>query len=251
MKTNTLFTWWLLAFGAIVVDQAKSQQITQLQLVNTTTDTFISPPLIDGAVLPLASYPAGTWTIVANASASTKSVVFTLNGNIIRTEGGAPWTMTGDRGTPPDFKPWDQATAGAYSLIVTPYNGTSGSGTPGTSLTVTFTILPLSPVPAPVPTPRPAPIPAPAPVPVPAPVAAPAPCPVPVPAPVPAPTPIPEAKNCTVPQVRVTVRRKKKFAQIFCSQKAYRLSLSLSSRAALQHSSLEVGDRVGQTWPIR
>jgi hypothetical protein len=101
MKTIpcTLFTWSPLAlFGAIVVDldQVKSQQITLLQLVNTTTNTFISPPLVNGAVIPLAMYPAGSWTIDAVASSGTKSVRFNLDGNpTYRTELSAPWSMTG------------------------------------------------------------------------------------------------------------------------------------------------------------
>jgi hypothetical protein len=141
MKTSALFLLLLLVLVAIF-DQAKSQQITRLQLVNTLTNTFISPPLTNGAVISLASYPAGTWTIVANASSSTKSVGFNLDGNsAYRTENVVPWSMTGDYGTLPRYFPWNQSTAGVHSLVVTPYNQTNRQGTPGASRTVTFTIM--------------------------------------------------------------------------------------------------------------
>jgi hypothetical protein len=128
MKTITnLFAWSLLAVGAIV-DRAKSQQITQLQLVDIPTNTFISPPLIDGAVINLATLPSGTWTIVANASSSTKSVRFGLDGNSnYRTENSAPWSMTGNNHRPlvaPFFlSPKRQSTVDHSLFCIANYSG--------------------------------------------------------------------------------------------------------------------------------
>jgi hypothetical protein len=160
----------LMLLVVAIFGQAQSQTITGFQLLNTTSGSVIGN-LANGATLYSSTLPTD-WTIVALATSSTKSVAFNLDGNAtFRTENAKPWSMTGDdAGTPPNYFPWKPVpSTGNHILIAIPYNQTKKQGPPGSSYSVTFSIVATAPVPAPVPAPRPAPVPAPLPAPVPAP----------------------------------------------------------------------------------
>jgi hypothetical protein len=92
---RTLFSWLLLMIVALLFDQVKSQAITALQFARINTTVIAN--LTNGATISLATFLSGTWTIVALATTSTKSVAFSLDGNsTFRTENSAPWSMTGN-----------------------------------------------------------------------------------------------------------------------------------------------------------
>ncbi|MEP7071654.1 MAG: fibronectin type III domain-containing protein [Verrucomicrobiota bacterium] len=73
------------------------------------------------------------------ASASgVVSVVFKLDGTVVRTENGAPYTVAGDsKGVYTVWKP----SVGNHVLIATPYNATNGAGTSGAPIQVNFTVV--------------------------------------------------------------------------------------------------------------
>ena len=112
------------------------QGVTDFTLVNARTNQDVGPigegDEVDRAVLP-------AFSIRANITpGNTRSVVFTLNGTRFRTENVAPYALGGDvRGnyTPLNLGP------GTYTLTATPYSQGGGSGNPGRSQTITFTVI--------------------------------------------------------------------------------------------------------------
>ena len=114
--------------------------VASYTLVNASTNADIQP-LTAGAVLNLATLPTRSLNIRANTSPATVgSVVFALSGAVARsqTESFAPYALFSDDGgvyvawTPP---------VGNYSLLATPYSGGGGAGSPGTALTVAFSVI--------------------------------------------------------------------------------------------------------------
>jgi hypothetical protein len=117
MQTIALFSLLLLV---AIFNQAKSQAITGLQLINTLASAVIGP-LNNGDTLSLATLPP-SWTIVASATSLTKSVAFNLDGNsTYHTENAAPWSMTGDVGVPPQYFAWNPVPLGGHNLILSPF----------------------------------------------------------------------------------------------------------------------------------
>ncbi|MGB7156920.1 MAG: Ig-like domain-containing protein, partial [Tepidisphaeraceae bacterium] len=114
---------------------ASATAVTSLKLVNADTDTIISS-LNNGATINLAQ--ARRLSVQAMVSGSVGSVRFRLDGATIQTENAAPYTIAGDSAG--DYIAWTP-TAGTHTLKVTPYSGANGSGTIGTSKTVTFTVI--------------------------------------------------------------------------------------------------------------
>ena len=115
------------------------QSVTSYTLVNATTNADIQP-LSAGAVLNLATLPTRRLNIRANTSPATVgSVVFALSGAATRnqTESVTPYALFSDNGGV--YNSWTPPL-GNYSLTATPYTGGGGGGTPGTALTIAFTV---------------------------------------------------------------------------------------------------------------
>ena len=76
----------------------------------------------------------------ANVSGSPiASVRFAYDGNSnYRTENAAPYALAGD--TSGDYNAWTPSV-GSQSLSATPYSSTGATGTAGTPLTITFTVV--------------------------------------------------------------------------------------------------------------
>lgn len=150
---------------ATVLATSQGLAATGLVVVNSETERDMFA-LVDGQVLVLDKMPP--FTIRAVVSGSPGSVWFWVNGDIVKREGQAPYSISGDRNG--DYKEWD-IDPGVYTITVTPYSERRGSGTVGVSLTMVVKIFPsarATPVPV-APTPMtPAPV-TPAPV-TPAPV---------------------------------------------------------------------------------
>ena len=88
----------------------------------------------------LATLPTRNLNVRANTSPATVgSVVFVLSGTQSRnqTETTPPYALFGDTGG--NYDPWTPALGG-YTLKGTPFSGSGGSGTAGTSLTITFSV---------------------------------------------------------------------------------------------------------------
>ena len=138
-------------FGAPVSSATPS--VTRLALVNADTDSDIGT-LNAGGTLNLATLPTRNLNVRADVSGSVGSVRFTLDGTVVRTENTAPYAMGGD--TSGNYAPWTPSV-GSHSVTATPFATSDGSGSPGTALTVPFSVVDQAPVPSPTPTPTPTP----------------------------------------------------------------------------------------------
>ncbi|WP_073109749.1 PKD domain-containing protein, partial [Hymenobacter daecheongensis] len=115
------------------------QAVTSFTLINADSDQDIQT-LANGGTLNLAALPTRNLNLRANTSpAAVGSVRFSLGGAQSRsqTENVVPYALFSDTGG--DYNPWTPAV-GTYSLTATPYTGGNGTGTPGTPLTISFSV---------------------------------------------------------------------------------------------------------------
>lgn len=114
------------------------QAVVTLMLVNATTDQDIGP-VTDGMVINFSA-TGNQLNIRADTSPATVgSVRFAFNGNPnYETQSGKPYTIGGDTLT--DYWPWTPPL-GHHTLTATPFTGSGASGTAGTPLSVTFTVV--------------------------------------------------------------------------------------------------------------
>ncbi|MCJ8164431.1 T9SS type A sorting domain-containing protein [Pontibacter sp. E15-1] len=113
---------------------APSPSGISLSVYNADTKTEMIA-LNDGATIDLGKLATKNLNIRANIS-NVGSVKFALSGTATKSavESSAPYDLMGDNGA------WVPAT-GTYTLKVTPYSGSKGSGTAGTSYTVNFVVV--------------------------------------------------------------------------------------------------------------
>ena len=114
---------------------------TSFTLVDADAATDVDiQPLVNGAILNLATLPTRNLNIRANADpATTGSVVFALSGPQTQnqTESLVPYALFSDVNG--DYNAWTPPV-GNYTLLATPYSGSGGSGTPGATLSISFTV---------------------------------------------------------------------------------------------------------------
>lgn len=119
-----------------------TQAVTGLTLIDADTDQPVAgfDPMASGAVLNLGTLPTRNLNLRANTSPATVgSVVFGYDGNAAyHTENGAPYALAGDAAG--NYNPWTP-TVGSHSAGATPYSSTGGTGTAGTGVTITFTVV--------------------------------------------------------------------------------------------------------------
>ena len=116
------------------------QQVSGYTLVNASTNGDIMP-LLSGAQLNLATLHSRNLNIRADTSPATVgSVVLALTGTQTRnqTENVIPYALFSDNNGA--YYSWTPAV-GSYALTARPYSGGSGSGTVGTALPITFTVI--------------------------------------------------------------------------------------------------------------
>ncbi|RYZ48908.1 MAG: hypothetical protein EOO14_21465, partial [Chitinophagaceae bacterium] len=132
----------------ITVNAASTTQaVVSFTLMNADNEQGILM-LTNGQTLNLANLPTRNLNIRANTSPSlVGSIVFNLSGKQIRnaTETSSPYALFGDANG--NYNAWTPAL-GSYTLKATPYSGASGSGTAGSQLVVSFTVIDQSAPPA-------------------------------------------------------------------------------------------------------
>lgn len=112
--------------------------VTSFTLINADTDQPIQT-IANGSTITLSGLPTKNLNIRANATGTVGSVVINLSGSasVTTTQNVAPYSVFGDKVG--DYTAWNPI-AGAYTLKATPWSQTSGSGTVGASLTISFTL---------------------------------------------------------------------------------------------------------------
>ncbi len=132
MKTYALWpSFALLLF--LFSFTATAQEITSFTLMNAEADTEIGP-LTDGSSFVLADLPSNQLSIRANTSGTMKSVVFSLDGEVVMIENRAPYAFFGNTGN--DYAPWIPEI-GTYTINASAYSLRRGRGTLLDSFTVT------------------------------------------------------------------------------------------------------------------
>ena len=115
------------------------QAVVSSALIDADLDVDIGP-LQNGDTLNLSTLPTRHLNVRANTSPSpVGSVRFALdaNGNY-RTENTLAYSLAGDTGG--NYVAWTPSV-GSHTLAATPYTGANATGTVGTPLTVTFTVV--------------------------------------------------------------------------------------------------------------
>ncbi|HEX7900037.1 MAG TPA: DUF5060 domain-containing protein [Planctomycetota bacterium] len=108
--------------------------VASLTLVNADTDTDIGP-LTPGQTLNLATLP----NLSVRANTSGASVRFGYDANpSYRVESAAPFAIEGD--TAGNYNPWTPSTGG-HTITATAYSGAGATGSAGTPLSVSFTVV--------------------------------------------------------------------------------------------------------------
>jgi hypothetical protein len=122
----------------VSVSAASQQTVVSLTLINADTDQDIGL-LTNDAVVNFSAIGTNRLNVRANTNPATVgSVVFQLDGTVVRTESVAPYALAGDSGG--DYMPWTPAL-GNRILTATPYSASGGTGTRGAALTVNFTVV--------------------------------------------------------------------------------------------------------------
>ncbi|MGV3556650.1 putative Ig domain-containing protein, partial [Larkinella arboricola] len=118
--------------------------VVSVSLMNAATDQEIRV-LSNGDQINLAAFTSRNVNLRANTSPVTVgSVKMVLSGRQNRTqiETGAPYSLFGDSNG--DYNNWIPPV-GSYTLKVTPYTGAGATGTAGTPLTISFTVVEQAP----------------------------------------------------------------------------------------------------------
>jgi hypothetical protein len=112
-----------------------SPQVESYTLIDASTKKELMT-LANGATINLGSLSTNKFNIRANAKGDVGSVKFYLSGTQTKsvTESMVPYDIMGDNGA------WTPST-GSYTLKATPYTGAKATGTAGTALSVSFTVV--------------------------------------------------------------------------------------------------------------
>lgn len=140
---NSASQWMVivtLQFAATLASTtAYSQAVTSDSLVNADTDQIVQT-LLDGSTIDVAVLGTRNLNVIANTSPTVVgSVRFGLDGNLTyRIENSPPYTLAGDGGG--DFYPW-KPSLGTHVVKATPYSGARATGTAGSTVQASFTLV--------------------------------------------------------------------------------------------------------------
>ncbi|WP_347158799.1 malectin domain-containing carbohydrate-binding protein [Pontibacter chitinilyticus] len=124
-----------------VTGSPAGQQVVSMTLIDADNNQDLQT-LTSGSTLNLATLPTKNLNIRANTDPATVgSVTFQLSGTQTKTvtESAKPYALFGDD-THGDYYAWAPAV-GSYTLKATPYTASKGTGTAGTTLSVSFTVV--------------------------------------------------------------------------------------------------------------
>ncbi|MEQ9443809.1 MAG: choice-of-anchor I family protein [Cyclobacteriaceae bacterium] len=113
--------------------------VTKLVLVDAKTDQDIME-ITEGATIALSELPSRQLNVRAEVIGTTQSVAFSLNGAAYQPQNTAPYALFGDENGDYD----DDGTVflpGSFSLMATPYTGSTAQGMMGTPLSIHFEIV--------------------------------------------------------------------------------------------------------------
>nr|MCU0511934.1 hypothetical protein [Anaerolineae bacterium] len=113
--------------------------VSSLTLINAQNGAAVLT-ITNGMTINLPALGLTQISIRANTSPTTVgSVVFGLDGTTVyKVETAAPYSIYGDTGT--SYYAWP-VSAGVRTVRATAYTGAGGTGTPGPTLTVSFTLV--------------------------------------------------------------------------------------------------------------
>lgn len=124
--------------------------VDALYLIDSVSDARISTPLnetgevIDLSDTPFITFEAETFPIIDPGSLRFEWTMTPANGDPVetgvQTENNLPYSMTGDNPAG-NFHPFEPIVPGTLEIVVTLYDGGSGSGNAGPSRTYTFTVV--------------------------------------------------------------------------------------------------------------
>jgi hypothetical protein len=127
---------------SVTVTASGAQTVSSFTLINADTDLPISGfnPMASGATLNLGTLPTRNLNLRANTNPTpVGSVRFGYDGNAnVRVENGTPYALAGDSSG--NYYAWTPS-AGSHSVTATPYSGSNASGSAGSPLTITFTVV--------------------------------------------------------------------------------------------------------------
>jgi hypothetical protein len=116
--------------------------VTKLTLVNAATNKDIGT-ISNGMTIDFSG--GKTYSVRADTTGTTKSVVFKVDGATVRVEGARPYAIAGDLSATPgsdvaDYLPWSISN-GAHVLNVQGFSLANGSGSAGLGVSLTVNII--------------------------------------------------------------------------------------------------------------
>ena len=141
----------MLLSGAVLMPAGPPVSITGLTLIDADTGQPVPGVQFNsGATIDLSATGYRLNIRADLTPGSVGSVRFNYDGDPnYKIENYAPFDIGGDDNGGRSYRPWLPAV-GMHTLIVTPYSGKNGAGTPAAPLLFLFNVLDSSPVPAPV-----------------------------------------------------------------------------------------------------
>jgi hypothetical protein len=155
MKTSTYFSTliWFLAktsSGALVDVQqdAKAKASVTFELVESNSATVVSS-IVEGDVIGVSTTVISSLNIHATYAVGheIKSARFGYSGNrSFRVDNDVPFALCGNDGA--QFQQCSMLGYGTHTMTVTPYSEYNAQGESGTSVTITFSLVPATTTPA-------------------------------------------------------------------------------------------------------
>ena len=115
--------------------------VLSLVLIDADSDTEVGAhtPLVSGAVIDREALGTSNFSIRADTTDDADSLRFEVDGvTDFNVENAVPYALSGDSGG--DFTAWTPEP-GTHTVTAVPYAGPDATGTAGTPVTVTFTVL--------------------------------------------------------------------------------------------------------------
>eukprot|EP00977_Amphora_coffeiformis_P009135 scaffold2072_cov162-Amphora_coffeaeformis.AAC.3 len=142
-ETSSGYTAWSVSIpkpSLMIVDVAMppGDRIVQLLLVDTSLGEDLMK-LSDGTIIDMSSLPEFTIRAVTQPQ-DVGSVLFSVDGRIVKIENREPYAIAGDNIRTGDFFLW-RVKLGEYNISATPFTETNGEGLEGEALSLSITVV--------------------------------------------------------------------------------------------------------------